>query len=94
MAFIKPAYHNGTGFHFSDAYWRINVFYEVGKLTINVVFSAYPSKDGYVNNTQAPIDSHQVDIPAEELTGEGSYRELIYNWCTANDFFFAGALRD
>lgn len=94
MAFIRPAYHSGTGFHFSTAYWRINNFSEVGKLTTNVVFYAYPSKDGYVAGTQAPIDSHQVDIPSGELTGEGSYRELIYNWCTAHDPFFAGAVQD
>lgn len=94
MAFIRPAYHSGTGFHFSTAYWRINNFSEVGKLTTNVVFYAYPSKDGYVAGTQAPIDSHQVDISSSELTGEGSYRELIYNWCAINEPFFANATRD
>lgn len=94
MAFIRPAYHSGTGFNFPNAYWRINGFSEVGKLVTNVVFYGYPSKDGYVTGTQSPIDSHQVDIPSGELTGEGSYRELIYQWCYSNDPFFANATRD
>lgn len=94
MAFIRPAYHSGTGFHFSTAYWRINSFSEVGKLTTNVVFYAYPSKDGYVTGTQSPIDSHQIDISSNDLLGEGLYRELIYNWCTTNDPFFADSTHD
>lgn len=94
MAFIRPAYHSGTGLNFPNAYWRINGFSEVGKLVVNVVFYAYPSKDGYVTDTQSPIDSHQVDIPSGDLTGEGSYRELIYNWCSLHCLFFADAVPD
>lgn len=94
MAFIRPAYHSGTGFNFPNAYWRINGFSEVGKLVTNVVFYGYPSKDGYVTGTQSPIDSHQVDIPSGDLAGEGSYRELIYNWCSLHCPFLADAVPD
>lgn len=94
MAFIMPNPIPNTSIIAPDAYWRIATFSEPEKGRTNVVFYCYASKEGYLNGTSGSINSYQVDIPSGELAGEGSYRELIYQWCTVNDPFFAGAVQD
>lgn len=88
MAFIRPNPIPNTSIVAEQAYWRIATFSENPKDNVNVVFYCYPSQADYLNHTGGVINSHQVDIPAGDLTGEGAYRELIYLWCYANDPFF------
>lgn len=94
MAFIMPNPIPNTSIVAEQAYWRIATFSENQKDNINVVFYCYPSQADYVNGTSGVINSYQVDIPSGELTGEGSYRELIYNWCSLHCPFFANAVPD
>lgn len=94
MAFIKPNPIPNTSIIAQDAYWRIATFTESVKDAINVVFYCYASKEDFSTQTGGVINSHQVDIPAQELMNVGSYRALIYQWCTVNDPFFAGAVQD
>ena len=94
MAFIKPNLIPNTSIIAEDAYWRIATFSESVKDVTNVVFYCYASKEDFLNQTGGVINSYQVDIPSVDLTGEGSYRELIYNWCAINEPFFANATRD
>ena len=94
MAFIMPNPIPNTGMVSPNAYWRIQTYSEPEKNRTNVVFYCYVNKEAYVNSTGGVINSYQVDIPSIDLVGEGSYRELIYNWCAANVPFFADATRD
>lgn len=94
MAFIRPNPIPNTSITAQSAYWRIAAFSESVKDVTNVVFYCYASKQDFLNQTGGVINSHQVDIPAQELVSEGSYRALIYQWCTVNDPFFAGAVQD
>lgn len=94
MAFIMPNAIPNVGIIAQNAYWRIQNFSEIQKDVTNVMFYCYVSKEGYLNGTSGSINSYQVDIPSGDLIGEGSYRELIYNWCSINVPFFANATRD